>query len=88
MNNNIYFDSNRIEYSECYYDDRYEYRHVILPHETLEERRMVQKLARMNRYLSEGEWRAVGISMSSGWIHYGMFKPEPHVLLFRREPRE
>jgi hypothetical protein len=26
--------------------------------------------------------------MSRGWVHYGNHKPEPHILLFRRETGE
>lgn len=82
------FDSRRIEYSDRYEDDKYEYRHVVLPHETLEERTFVKELIAMDRFLSEKEWRMIGIEQSSGWCHYGFFAGEPFVMLFRRLPRE
>ncbi len=66
-----------IEYSEKYCDSKFEYRHVILPKE------MVKQMHR-NKLLSEGEWRALGVQQSRGWVHYEIHKPEPHVLLFRR----
>jgi len=34
--------------------------------------------------LAEHEWRSLGIQQSRGWVHYGFFKPEKNVLLFRR----
>lgn len=67
-----------IVYSEKYYDDKYEYRHVILPPDIAER---VPK----DHLMSEEEWRALGVQQSVGWIHYDMHKPEPHILLFRRE---
>ena len=66
-----------IEYSEKYFDDTYEYRHVSLPKETY------RKMAK-NRLLSETEWRTLGVQQSKGWVHYEMHKPEPYILLFRR----
>ena len=36
------------------------------------------------RLLSEIEWRALGVTMSRGWLHYAIHRPEPHILLFRR----
>jgi cyclin-dependent kinase regulatory subunit CKS1 len=35
--------------------------------------------------MNETEWRSLGIQQSKGWIHYTIHKPEPHILLFRRE---
>ena len=67
-----------IEYSEKYADDRYEYRHVILPRE------VAKRLPVPHRLLSETEWRMLGVMQSRGWQHYEVHKPEPHVLLFRR----
>lgn len=52
-------------------------RHVILPKE------LSVKVPR-DRFLSEYEWRALGIQMSRGWQHYGHHQPEPHILLFKR----
>ncbi|CAL9766906.1 unnamed protein product [Musa acuminata subsp. burmannicoides] len=49
----------QIQYSEKYFDDTYEYRHVVLPPE-------VAKLLPKNRLLSENEWRAIGVQQSRG----------------------
>ena len=43
-----------IEYSQKYYDDIYEYRHVLLP-------RNIFKSIPKGRLLSESEWRAIGV---------------------------
>ena len=67
-----------IEYSEKYFDDYYEYRHVILPKE------IMKKIPHGKTTLSEEEWRKLGVNQSRGWNHYAVFLPEPHVLLFRR----
>ncbi|KAJ8619732.1 hypothetical protein MRB53_028261 [Persea americana] len=67
----------QIQYSEKYFDDNYEYRHVVLPPE-------VAKLLPKNRLLSENEWRAIGVQQSRGWVHYAIHRPEPHIMLFRR----
>ncbi|GLJ49813.1 hypothetical protein SUGI_1058130 [Cryptomeria japonica] len=66
-----------IRYSEKYFDDTYEYRHVILPPE-------IAKLLPKNRLLAENEWRAIGVQQSRGWVHYAIHRPEPHIMLFRR----
>eukprot|EP00300_Choanocystis_sp_HF-7_P004701 c13659_g1_i2.p1 GENE.c13659_g1_i2~~c13659_g1_i2.p1 ORF type:complete len:100 (+),score=9.37 c13659_g1_i2:45-302(+) len=66
-----------IQYSEKYYDDVYEYRHVILPQD-------ISRMLPQNRLLAESEWRGVGVQQSRGWVHYAIHKPEPHILLFRR----
>ncbi len=66
-----------IEYSDKYYDDLYEYRHVILPKD-------IYKKMSKNRLLGESEWRSLGVQQSRGWAHYEIHKPEPHILLFRR----
>lgn len=68
---------NNIQYSEKYYDDVYEYRHVVLPPE------IAQHLPK-NRLLSENEWRGLGVQQSRGWEHYAIHRPEPHIMLFRR----
>lgn len=70
--------ADEIYYSEKYYDDVYEYRHVILP-------KSISKLDKKDHLLSEDEWRALGIQMSVGWVHYHRHAPEPNILLFRRE---
>ncbi|GMR48626.1 hypothetical protein PMAYCL1PPCAC_18821, partial [Pristionchus mayeri] len=67
-------------YSTKYEDDMYEYRHVHAP-KVLNE---VLKLIPKNRLMTEGEWRALGIQQSPGWVHYMIHPPERHVLLFRR----
>ncbi|KAG9441924.1 hypothetical protein H6P81_017778 [Aristolochia fimbriata] len=67
----------QIQYSEKYFDDTYEYRHVVLPPE-------VAKMLPKNRLLSENEWRAIGVQQSRGWVHYTIHRPEPHIMLFRR----
>nr|TKR97075.1 cyclin-dependent kinases regulatory subunit 1 [Populus alba] len=67
----------QIQYSEKYFDDTFEYRHVVLPPE-------VAKLLPKNRLLSESEWRAIGVQQSRGWVHYAIHRPEPHIMLFRR----
>ena len=66
-----------IYYSDKYYDDKYEYRHVTLPHE-------IAKMVPKTHLMSEDEWRSLGIQQSQGWIHYMIHEPEPHILLFRR----
>lgn len=72
-----------IEYSEKYQDDKYEYRHVLLNKLAAKE---VWKLTDgMKRLLREEEWRGVGVQQSRGWVHYEFHRPEPHILLFRRE---
>ncbi|EDS27329.1 cyclin-dependent kinaseregulatory subunit 1 [Culex quinquefasciatus] len=69
--------SDQIQYSEKYFDDVYEYRHVILP----------QDLARnvpKSHLMTETEWRNLGVQQSPGWEMYMIHVPEPHILLFRR----
>ena len=66
-----------IQYSEKYFDDQFEYRHVVLPNE-------VAKLVTKGRLLSEPEWRSLGVQQSRGWVHYAIHRPEPHIMLFRR----
>lgn len=70
-----------IEYSEKYHDDKYEYRHVILP------QKLAKDMFKMNggtHLLSEDQWRHLGVQQSLGWSHYEIHRPEPHILLFRR----
>ena len=66
-----------IDYSEKYFDDTFEYRHVILPKE------LFKKMPK-GRLLTESEWRSLGVQQSRGWVHYEIHKPEPYILLFRR----
>lgn len=63
--------------SERYYDDVYEYRHVVLTSE-------IAKRLPKGRLLSEAEWRQLGVQQSRGWVHYAIHRPEPHIMLFRR----
>jgi len=70
--------STDIEYSKKYNDDKFEYRHVILPKE------VAKRLPDPQRLLSETEWRSLGVQQSLGWVHYEVHRPEPHILLFRR----
>lgn len=67
----------QILYSDKYYDDQYEYRHVQVTPE-------IAKLVPRGHLMSETEWRAIGVQQSHGWIHYMIHEPEPHILLFRR----
>ncbi|XP_018019500.1 cyclin-dependent kinases regulatory subunit [Hyalella azteca] len=67
----------RIFYSEKYQDDKYEYRHVVLPKDLV-------KLVPKTHLMSDKEWRGIGVQQSEGWVHYMIHDPEPHILLFRR----
>ncbi|KAL8588747.1 hypothetical protein ACOMHN_042089 [Nucella lapillus] len=67
----------QITYSEKYYDDEYEYRHVILTE-------AAHKHVPRNHLMTETEWRNIGVQQSPGWEHYMVHNPEPHILLFRR----
>ncbi|XP_076226930.1 cyclin-dependent kinases regulatory subunit 1 isoform X2 [Nomia melanderi] len=58
----------QIQYSEKYSDDKYEYRHVILP---VDLARHVPK----THLMSETEWRNLGVQQSPGWVHYMMHVP-------------
>ena len=69
-NKNIY-------YSDKYNDEKYEYRHVMLPKE-------IAKQVPKTHLMSEAEWRNLGVQQSRGWVHYMAHEPEPHILLFRR----
>ncbi|KAI3645442.1 hypothetical protein MP228_008370 [Amoeboaphelidium protococcarum] len=71
-----------IYYSERYRDSEFEYRHVILPKEYYNH--YIDDHFK-DRLLSEEEWRSLGIQQSLGWIHYELHKPEPHILLFKRD---
>ena len=67
-----------IYYSDKYYDDEYEYRHVHIPKE------LAKKSVPKDRVMSEGEWRGIGIEQSLGWVNYMVHTPERHIILFRR----
>jgi len=67
-----------ITYSDHYYDNQFEYRHVILP-------LCIGKMQSSHRALiPEKEWRALGVTLSDGWVHYLRSSKEPNVLFFRR----
>lgn len=66
-----------IYYSDKYFDEEFEYRHVMLPKE-------LSKLVPKDHLMSETEWRSIGVQQSRGWQHYLIHEPEPHILLFRR----
>jgi cyclin-dependent kinase regulatory subunit CKS1 len=59
--------ASRIEYSEKYMDDRFEYRHVILP-------KTLAEALPNTRLLQENEWRGIGVQQSRGWTHYAVHK--------------
>ncbi|KAG7501282.1 cyclin-dependent kinases regulatory subunit 1 [Solea senegalensis] len=66
-----------IYYSDKYDDEKYEYRHVVLPKD-------IAKRVPKTHLMSETEWRNLGVQQSQGWVHYMIHQPEPHILLFRR----
>jgi len=70
-----------VEYSEKYYDDEHEYRHVMLPRAIAKD---MYRLTGGQRLLTEEEWRGLGVQQSRGWQHYEIHRPEPHILLMRR----
>ncbi|XP_071053503.1 cyclin-dependent kinases regulatory subunit isoform X2 [Onthophagus taurus] len=57
-----------IYYSDKYYDDEFEYRHVVLPKELV-------KLVPKSHLMSEKEWRSIGVQQSKGWVHYMTHAP-------------
>ncbi|XP_042562708.1 cyclin-dependent kinases regulatory subunit 1 [Clupea harengus] len=67
----------QIYYSDKYDDEKFEYRHVMLPKD-------LAKLVPKTHLMSETEWRNLGVQQSQGWVHYMTHQPEPHILLFRR----
>jgi len=69
--------SKNIYYSSKYYDDEYEYRHVVLPKD------IASKVPKTH-LMTESEWRSIGVEQSRGWTHYMIHEPEPHILMFRR----
>ena len=66
-----------IFYSDKYADEKFEYRHVVLPKD-------LAKMVPKSHLMSESEWRNLGVQQSQGWVHYMAHEPEPHILLFRR----
>ncbi|XP_063696936.1 cyclin-dependent kinases regulatory subunit-like [Culicoides brevitarsis] len=69
--------SENIQYSEKYFDNVYEYRHVILPID-------LAKNVPKTHLMSETEWRNLGVQQSPQWVHYMIHSPEPNIILFRR----
>ncbi|KAI7820707.1 Skp1-Skp2-Cks1 in complex with A P27 peptide, partial [Gamsiella multidivaricata] len=61
-----------IVYGDMITDDKYEYRHIILP------KYMLPLIP------PKPQWRAIYVQMSPGWVHYMRHDPEPHIMLFRR----
>ncbi|RSH94988.1 Cyclin-dependent kinases regulatory subunit (Cell division control protein cks1) [Saitozyma podzolica] len=65
--------ADRIIYSDRYSDDKFEYRHVILPKQML---KLIPKSyfspddTGLLRILEENEWRGIGITQSLGWEHF------------------
>ncbi|KAI9011738.1 cyclin-dependent kinase regulatory subunit CKS1 [Hyaloraphidium curvatum] len=70
-----------IFYSSRYADEQYEYRHVALPKQIA---KWIPQKGGEN-LLTEQEWRGLGIKQSLGWVHHMTHKPEPHILVFRRD---
>ncbi|KAH8294862.1 hypothetical protein KR018_003767 [Drosophila ironensis] len=73
--------ADQIQYSEKYFDEKFEYRHVILPTD-------LAKHVPKAHLMTETEWRNLGVQQSPGWVHYMVHAPEPHVILFRRKRAE
>jgi cyclin-dependent kinase regulatory subunit CKS1 len=74
----------RIHYSERYCDDKFEYRHVILPKPLLKlipKQYFKQDDSGTLRLLSEREWRGIGITQSLGWVHYETHCKSPFIAL-------
>ncbi|KAK3175549.1 hypothetical protein Dsin_033197 [Dipteronia sinensis] len=73
----------QIQYSEKYFDDAYEYRHVVLPPDVA---KLLPRIVSSLKYvfMFRTEWRAIGVQQSRGWVHYAVHRPEPHIMLFRR----
>lgn len=68
-----------IKYSDKLKTKEYEYVNVTLPKVYL------PKLTK-NKLLIESEWKSLGIELSNGnWENFMIYKPEPHVLLFRKK---
>ncbi|XP_033215548.1 cyclin-dependent kinases regulatory subunit 1-like isoform X5 [Belonocnema kinseyi] len=61
--------TDQIQYSEKYNDDKYEYRHVILPVD-------LAKNVPKSHLMTETEWRNLGVQQSPNWVHYMMHGPD------------
>ncbi|ELW61817.1 Selenocysteine insertion sequence-binding protein 2 [Tupaia chinensis] len=62
----------QIYYSDKYFDEHYEYRHVMLPRE-------LSKQVPKTHLMSEEEWRRLGVQQSLGWVHYMIHEPGPEL---------
>lgn len=71
-----------IVYSQKYEDDRYQYRLVHLPLKLFCARKA--KFPDTHRPLAEEEWRSLKVQGGPGWENFAVYKPEPHIMLFRR----
>lgn len=68
----------QIDYSQPHQLGEFEYIEVVLPMN-------LSRWLPQDRLLVQKEWVEVGVHLSPGWEHYMIYKPEPHVLLFKRE---
>lgn len=66
-----------IEHSEKYYDDSFEYKHVVLTEQ-------VTKRLPRSRLIRPEEYPMLGIQQTPGWIHYFSLPHERHILMFKR----
>lgn len=88
----------KINYSEKYQDDTYEYRYVSLSRAHINAimasyandivivpllQLLLQK-AKDKQIPTEQEWRGVGIVQSLGWVCYGIYLQDGFTLLFKR----
>lgn len=73
--------TSNLTYSSLYSDNEYDYIHVTLGNALFEKITPFQ-------LFKQSEWSALGIDLSKQWKHYTFFKPEPHILLFRKEKEE
>ena len=64
----------KISYSQSYRDDKFEYRHDVLPSDT-----------KVDVLLTETQLRSMGICRSIGWEHHGTNSEEQNVLVFRKK---
>ncbi|OAF67859.1 Cyclin-dependent kinases regulatory subunit [Intoshia linei] len=64
-------------YSDKYFDQEYEYRHIVLP------KNLVEYIP-TNRLMTEVEWRALGVKQSRGWEHYMKWSPGMKYLMVRK----
>ncbi|CAO3631449.1 unnamed protein product [Cunninghamella echinulata] len=78
MKNDVKLYKDKISSSYIYADDKYQYRHIILPKE------IAVYLPDSMCLLKESEYRQLGVEISAGWEHYMIHAPEPNILLLRR----